>query len=192
MNLPKACSSKNKKKMKNLIYLGIATIVLASIGFVSCEKKDLTNDQELTETNNSSENSGDFVEKAAWPPNINIDLPFEPIRLARAKSTPNHAGRICGCNECFGLCNRPIENGVAGVIAVQKISETKATLFILENFPSNFEEEFGVDEPVTFTNERSRYIIKPGLYNAVKEEGEAIDPNGNTHRYFVKVNVELL
>lgn len=189
--------------MKNLFYLGIAAIALATIGFVSCEKEELKNDEVTVEQTNASTDDENSMEKATWPPTIGIDLPFEPIRLARAISTENHAGRICGCNECFGLCNRPLGanpgggnpggyDGVAGIIGIHKISETNATVFILNNLPPNFEEEFGVDEPVTFRRGKSVYTIKPGVYNAIQEEGTAIDPNGDTHQYFVKVNVELL
>jgi hypothetical protein len=67
-------------------------------------------------------------------------------------------------------------------------------LYILNEYPSNFEEEFGIDEEVVLTHEGSntKFTLKEGLYEAVREEGFVhCKSNGENYSYFVKVQVAL-
>lgn len=178
--------------MKKLVY-GSLFLALVGILFVSCNKEDKSNDLIIHEGDELSP----MMQKAQWPPSINIDITFDVIRLARAKTTENHAGRICACNECFGICNKPWDAGIAGsFIGVEQVSDSVANLYLLNELPSNFEVEFGIDEPVSLrTNSTSGakvYNIKPKVYTAINEEGYVHCPaNNRNYSYFTKVRVEL-
>lgn len=139
------------------------------------------------------------IAKNTWPPSINIDIPFEPIRLARSTTDRPRDGKDCGCNECFGICNRPWEGlssdqGIFASIGVEQLSKSEANIYILNSLPSNFESEFGIDEPVYLKNNSGTilYTIRPGEYNAVHEENFVrCDGNNKIYSYFVKIKVNL-
>lgn len=44
--------------------------------------------------------------KNTWQTSIDIGIPFEPIRLAKATTHQPSDGKVYGCNECFRYCNR--------------------------------------------------------------------------------------
>lgn len=177
--------------MKKLIFGGIFLfgILLMSL---SCDKS-------VTKDHKFEGNKPDQTEKAQWPPSINIDVPFEPIRLARSTTDRLRDGYNCNCNECFGICNRPwngldSDNGIFASIGVERLSTDEVNLYILNSLPANFEKEFGIDERVELKdlNGVTKYILEPGEYNAIHEEGFVrCDANGKNYSYFVKIKVNL-
>jgi hypothetical protein len=173
--------------MRKLI---IAMFFMASV-CASCEK-----DSEFAENMNPDvKEQAVGAHQKVGDVNVKVGSPFEPIRLARAKTAPNHAGTICGCNECFGLCNAPHNSQVVGgMLGIEELPGSKANLYFLKELPSNFEKEFGVDESFYFknTNGDTIYTIAIGVYSAFKAEGIAKDSDtGTEYPYFAKVQVNL-
>ncbi|RLD54240.1 MAG: hypothetical protein DRJ01_18310 [Bacteroidetes bacterium] len=162
----------------------ILTILLIGIFFAfSCEKN----------TENSKEvNSSPALLKASG---VNVDVPFEPIRLARATTNRPRDGKNCGCNECFGLCNRPITsayNGESSLIGINQIDSNTVQIYFLYNLPSNFDEEFGIDETTTLLCQNVTYTLKIGEYNAIESTGYVYSEYLTENiEYFGVVEVDL-
>lgn len=179
--------------MKKLIFGGLCVLTIA-LGIFACKKQYTGKKNHTNEQTNS-------IQKVppGWPFSINIDISFEPVRIARAISTPTKKGRICGCNECFGFCNAPLTSGNNAVIAnigFAQTSETTADIFFLDVFPTAYDDEFGIDEPVQIiANSASGpvvYNIKPGVYTPIIENGSAYcSATGDSRNYFVRIPVEL-
>lgn len=124
-----------------------------------------------------------------------MDVPFEPIRLARATTSRRRDGKNCGCNECFGLCNRPISsayNGESGHIGISQINENTVKIYFLYSLPNNFESEFGIDETTTIVCQNASYTLKIGEYFATQSTGEVYSEYLNESiQYFAVVEVDL-
>lgn len=170
---------------------------MAIITCISCESPSIEKSKQDQKSNPPQ------AAKSVFPPfgiNININITFEPIRLARAMTIQNGGDRNCSCNECFGVCNRSQltdgnDDGVIASIGFEEISKNDANIYILNSIPSNFEDKFGIDEPVNLkdANGKILYTLRPGEYQAVKEEGIATcKADGKSYPYYVKIKVSLL
>ena len=184
--------------MKKIIIFGAMALTVGMFIY-SCEKEEIKSDEKTTQ---KSEN---FNAKSASNANSNANLPddiitpafwdiFEPIRVHRGTTERNRDGKNCGCNECFGICNAPVEvGGVGAVIGIQELPNNRALIVFLHRKPNHFESEFGVDSEVILSSASSKktYRIKPGLYEAIDNSGELTLPSGKRARYFGSVIVDL-
>jgi len=173
---------KKMKTLKHLILL-VSISIFGILSINSCKKSTAIDDVKSK--------TPQFLTAGG----INIDVPFEPIRLARATTDRNRDGKNCGCNECFGLCNRPITSaysGESGYIGLTQINETTVRIYFLYNLPSNFETEFGIDETTVIECENITYTLKIGEYSAVESNGlvycELLD---EIIEYFAFVEVDI-
>jgi hypothetical protein len=164
-------------------FLAVVIAVFGLLFTLSCERS------------NESDNGLNPTQQFLPVGGINVDIPFEPIRLARATTDRNRDGKNCGCNECFGLCNRPITSvygGESSYIGLTQISETSVGIYFLYSLPNNFETEFGIDETIILECENHTYSLKIGEYSAFEESGlvycERFDEN---IEYFAFVEVDI-
>lgn len=186
----------NFNRMKKLILgltgMGIALVLV----FAACQKDEMAKDtlQSKVVTNDTSDN---YTEKDSG---VEVTVPFEPIRIHRGTTDRNRDGKNCGCDECFGLCNAPLitdpdgnSNKHESYIAIETINTSEAYIYFLNQKPFNFEEEFGIDEPVKVILNKNRSIyFEEGLYNAQYEEGTVYNQFTNKSiKYFGKVKVRF-
>jgi hypothetical protein len=176
-----------KRKNFSTLSLSIMAFVIL-LASSACNK----NDEKLTSNTPLSEVKLDSP--ISFPPIITIiiEIVIEPIRLARATTDRPRDGFNCGCNECFGVCNAPL-NLAPHRLGIGPIDDDQITMYFLDSLPNNFETEFGVDEVVNLTtNNGHEYSIKPGIYTAVQESGQAgCIVDSIVYNYFGKVTLEL-
>ncbi|MCT4562369.1 MAG: hypothetical protein N4A41_13450 [Crocinitomicaceae bacterium] len=187
---------------KKIIALAILPItIISAITLNSCDKDEI----EAAEVKNTVVTTEEELnQRAPWPPiNVDVDITFEPIRLARATTDRNRDHKDCGCNECFGVCNRPLiknpggsgylEGAIGVKLGIEQLTDDEVMLYMIgDEYPSNFEEEFGIDEPVVLLGEAGSYTLKTGVYQAIAEQGtKNIGTGSKSYNYSGKVLVKL-
>jgi len=188
--------------MKKLIYGGIILAILGT-SFFSCEKKDVKESVEVSNLKNDSstdKNTGINAKvcEECWALAVAIIGVIEPVRFHRGTDNRPRDGVNCGCNQCFGACWAPGSapyngnSGVTGRIALSEIVDGFTTIYFLDALPSNFETEFGIDDPLNIYLDDETFItLKMGEYSAENSRG-VINPDGENLQVYGSVRVEAV
>jgi hypothetical protein len=167
--------------MKKLIYGGLF-LALLGMGFVSCEKDEVSTDKNK-QTNSSkpfntaNENNKDCPE--CWLAAIAVlGEIVADASLHRGTTDRGRDGMNCGCGQCFGMCwpNNIIgDDALDGDVTDFAISdpvEGNSIIYFLGDLPSHFEQEFGIDNEISIVkNSDTLFTIKKGVYSAHKKDG---------------------
>ncbi len=195
---------KNYIFMKKLIYGGIILAILGT-SFFSCEKKNVKESDETTASviDSQYDENGAAVNKdceECWALTTLIITIIAPDALHRGTSSRPRDQVNCGCTQCFGMCWRdnntaPYTNSNGdglGEIAISEIVDGWATIYFLNGLPSNFETEFGIDDPYDIElDDNSILTLKTGEYKAVESNG-VINPEGENLQVYGYVRVEAV
>jgi hypothetical protein len=195
-----------------MIY-GMVFLAIVGISFVGCEKKDVKKTNEISNMNSEtqSDNSSSTVKptgpgvnakvcEECWAMATLIITIITPDAFHRGTSSRPRDGVNCGCTQCFGMCwtannTAPYTNSSGdglGEIAISEIVNGWTTIYFLNELPSNFETEFGIDDPYDITlADNSIITLKTGEYTAEASRG-VLNPDGENLQVYGSVRVEAV